>query len=183
MHVLDGYSDEQLFALLQDDDEIAFSIIFSRYSRRLYVEAFSKLQDEDEGNDIVQEVFCWLWDKRRVLSTPKCLKAYLIQVARNKCVDLIRKKTSTRGKKQQYVWLVDTFTTTSPIETKELGRQLAIAIDNITPASRQAFEQSYLHKKSLKEIADQMDINVQSVKNHIHRALKVLRENLKHNLS
>ncbi|SFO26430.1 RNA polymerase sigma-70 factor, ECF subfamily [Chitinophaga sp. YR627] len=183
MHALDGYSDEHLFTLLQDDNEIAFNTIFGRYSRRLYMEAYSKLQDEDEGNDIVQEVFCWLWDKRRVLDTPQCLKAYLIQVVRNKCVDLIRKKTSTRGKKQQYIWLADTYTTTSPIETKELGRQLAIAIDSITPASRLAFEQLYLHKKSLKEIADQMEINVQSVKNHIHRALKVLRENLKHSLS
>ncbi len=183
MHVLSGYSDEHLFTLLQDDNEGAFNIIFSRYRHRLYVEAYSKLQDADEGNDIVQEVFCWLWDKRRGLGTPQCLKAYLIQVARNKCVDLIRKKSSTRGKKQQYIWLADTYTTTSPIETKELGRQLAIAIDSITPASRLAFEQLYLHKKSLKEIADQMEINVQSVKNHIHRALKILRENLKHSLS
>jgi RNA polymerase sigma-70 factor (ECF subfamily) len=183
MHALDGYNDEQLFRLVQDGNEAAFNTIFNRYRRRLYLEAFSRLQDEDEGNDIVQEVFFWLWHKRSSLEVPQCLKAYLVQVARNKCVDLIRKKSSTRDKKQQYTWLADTHTNNSPIENKELGRQLAHAINNITPASRQAFEQLYLHKKSLKEIADQMDINVQSVKNHIHRALKVLRENLKHSLS
>lgn len=182
MH-LDGYNDEHLFKLLQDGSETAFNAIFNRYSKRLYVEAYNRLHDADEGNDIVQEVFFWLWDRRSTLEAPQCLKAYLVQVVRYKCVDLIRKKTSTRDKKQQYTWLADTHTTTSPIENKELGRQLAEAINSITPASRLAFEQLYLHKKSLKEIADQMDINVQSVKNHIHRALKVLRENLKHSLS
>jgi RNA polymerase sigma-70 factor (family 1) len=183
MQALDGYNDEHLFALLQESNEAAFNTIFSRYSKRLYIEAYNRLQDEDEGNDIVQEVFCWLWEKRKSLDTPQCLKAYLVQVVRYKCIDLIRKKSSTRGKKQQYTWLADTYTTTTAIETKELGRQLSAAIDSITPASRQAFEQLYLQKKSLKEIADQMNINVQSVKNHIHRALKVLRENLKHSLS
>lgn len=182
MH-LDGYNDEQLFRLLQDNSEAAFNAIFNRYSKRLYVEAYKRLQDADEGDDIVQEVFSWLWERRKTLEAPQCLKAYLIQVVRNKCVDLIRKQTSTRDKKEQYTWMASTTTTGSPIENKELGRQLATAINNITPASRQAFEQLYLHKKSLKEIASEMDINVQSVKNHIHRALKVLRENLKHSLS
>ncbi len=180
---LDGYNDEHLFKLLQDGSETAFNTIFNRYSKRLYVEAYKRLQDTEEGNDIVQEVFFWLWDRRNVLETPQCLKAYLVQVVRNKCIDLIRKKTSTRSKKQQYIWLADTQTTITPIENKELGRLLAVAINSVTPASRMAFEQLYLHKKSLKEIADEMNINVQSVKNHIHRALKVLRENLKHSLS
>lgn len=182
MH-LEDYNDEHLFSLLQDGSEAAFNAIFKRYSKRLYVEAHNCLHDMDEGNDIVQEVFFWLWHKRNSLEAPQCMKAYLIQVVRNKCVDLIRKKSSTRDRKQQYIWLADTHTTTSPIENKELGRQLAAAINSVTPASRQAFEQLYLHKKSLKEIAGDMDINVQSVKNHIHRALKILRENLKHSLS
>lgn len=183
MLVLEGYNDEQLFLLLQSGAKEAFNVVFNRYRKRLLIEAYTRLHDEDEANDIVQEVFSWLWERKNTMEAPQCLKAYLLRVTRNKCVDQIRRNSSARGKKQQYTWLVDTHTTITTIENKELGRQLEIAINNISPASRLAFEQLYLHKKSLKEIAEQMDINVQSVKNHIHRALKNLRENLKHSLS
>lgn len=183
MFALEGYNDEQLFLLLQSGSKEAFKVIFDRYRKRLLIEAYSRLQDTEESHDIVQEVFSWLWEKKNILESPQCLKAYLLRVVRNKCVDQIRRNSSTRDKKQQYTWLADTHTTTIAIENKELGRQLDMAISSIPPASRLAFEQLYLHKKSLKEIAEQMDINVQSVKNHIHRALKNLRENLKHSLS
>jgi RNA polymerase sigma-70 factor (family 1) len=183
MDVLDGYNDEVLFKMLQNGSEEAFNTLFVRYRRRLYMEAYSRLQDEDEVNDIVQDVFFWLWDRRKAMQAPQCLKAYLVQIARNKCVDVIRKQSTTRDRKQQYTWLAATHTTTTPMETKELGKLLTAAINNVTPASRQAFEQLYLHRKSLKEIASLMDINVQSVKNHIHRALKILRANLRHSLS
>ena len=138
MH-LDGYNDEHLFKLLQNGSETAFNAIFKRYSKRLYVEAYRHLQDAEEGNDIVQEVFFWIWDKRNVLEAPQCLKAYLVQVVRNKCIDLIRKKTSSRDKKQQYISLADTSATTTLVENKELGRLLAAAINSVTPARRMAF--------------------------------------------
>jgi len=183
MEALADYTDEALFELLKQGSEEAFNMLFARYRRRLYMEAYVRLQDEDESNDIVQDVFMWLWNRRTAMGGPQCLKAYLIQIARNKCVDVIRKQTTTRDRKQQYTWLADTHTTTTPMETKELGKLLTAAINNVTPASRLAFEQLYLHRKSLKEIAAHMDINVQSVKNHIHRALKILRANLRHSLS
>jgi RNA polymerase sigma-70 factor (ECF subfamily) len=183
MHVLGSYNDEQLFQLLRTGNDDAFNTIFDRYRKRLFMEAYRKLQDAEDANDIVQDVFLWLWNKRVVLDCPTNLKAYLVQIVRHKCVDVIRKNTSTRKHKQQYIWVADTSTNITPVENKELRQQLTDAIEMITPASRLAFEELYLHHKSLKEIAGQVGINVQSVKNHIHRALKVLRENLKHDLS
>jgi RNA polymerase sigma-70 factor (family 1) len=178
-----NYKDEQLFILLQDGDVDAFSEIFERYRTRLYVEAFRRLQDHDEANDIVQEAFCNVWEKRSSNAPGASLKAFLLTVVRNKCVDLIRKNISQRDKKRHYTLLADHVTTTTTIENAELGKQLNDAMSRVTPASRQAFEQLYINEKSLREIATEMEINVQSVKNHIHRALKVLRENLKHSIS
>ena len=184
MHILSNYNDEQLFELLQTGNGDAFNTIFDRYHKRLFMAAYRKLQDAKEANDIVQDVFLWLWNKKETLNAPTNLKAYLVQVVRNKCVDVIRKNTSTRNYKQQYIWqLTTTSANTTPIENKELGQHLTDAIAMITPASRLAFEELYLHQKSLKEIAGEVGINEQSVKNHIHRALKILRENLKHDLS
>jgi RNA polymerase sigma-70 factor (ECF subfamily) len=183
MQNLSSYNDEQLFLLLQANSEEAFNMIFERYRKRLFLEAYSRLQHEEESNDIVQEVFMWLWNKRATLNIGDCLKPYLVRVVRNKVVDHIRKSNSARNHRQHYTWMADTETTKHPIENKELGQQLEDAINSITPASRLAFEQLYLQDKTLREIAVDMDINVQSVKNHIHRALKILRKNLKHSLS
>lgn len=183
MQHLNSYNDEQLFLLLQGGNEDAFNTLFERYRKRLFLEAFTRLQNEEEANDIVQEVFMWLWKKRSTLDIGNCLKQYLVRVVRNKVVDHIRKSTTVKNHQQQYHWLADTHTTKIPMENKELGQQLSAAINSITPASRLAFEQLYLQDKSLREIAVEMDINVQSVKNHIHRALKMLRKNLKHSLS
>ena len=183
MHVLDSYNDEQLFCLLQTGSEEAFNAIFNRYNKRLLIEAYARLQNEEEAHDIVQDVYMWLWNKKDSLKVPDNLKAYLAQVVRFKCVDLIRKKTYNRAQKAHYTIIAETSTHFTAIETRELGHELNTAIAMVTPASRLAFEQLYVHKKSLKEIADHMNINVQSVKNHIHRALKSLRENLKHSLS
>lgn len=183
MQNLSGYNDEQLFLLLQAGSEEAFNTLFERYRKRLFLEAFTRLQNEEESNDIVQEVFMWLWNKRATLEIGNCLKPYLVRVVRNKVVDYIRKTNTARNHRQHYTWMADTHTENPPIENKELGQQLNDAINNITPASRLAFEQLYLQDKSLREIATEMDINVQSVKNHIHRALKMLRKNLKHSLS
>lgn len=177
-----SYNDEQLFLLMQAGSEEAFNTLFDRYRKRLFLEAFTKLQNEEEANDIVQEVFMWLWNKRATLEIGNCLKPYLVRVVRNKVVDLIRKSTSAKNHRNYYTWAADTHTTNSPYETKELGQQLSAAISSITPASRLAFEQLYIQDKSLREIASEMDINVQSVKNHIQRALKVLRKNLKHSI-
>lgn len=183
MQNLTGYNDEQLFLLLQAGSEEAFNTLFERYRKRLFLEAYTRLQNEEESNDIVQEVFMWLWNKRATLEIGNCLKPYLVRVVRNKVVDFIRKTNTARNHRQHYTWVADTHTENPPIENKELGQQLNEAINNITPASRLAFEQLYLQDKSLREIAVEMDINVQSVKNHIHRALKMLRKNLKHSLS
>lgn len=183
MHSFTGYSDVQLFLLLQAGSEEAFNTLFERYRKRLFLEAFTRLQNEEEANDIVQEVFMWLWNKRATLDIGDCLKPYLVRVVRNKVVDHIRKSNSAKNHRDYCTYASDTYTTDSSFETKELGKQLAEAINSITPASRLAFEQLYLQDKSLREIAVEMDINVQSVKNHIQRALKVLRKNLKHNLS
>ncbi|OMP74849.1 MULTISPECIES: RNA polymerase sigma factor [Chitinophaga] len=183
MQSFESYNDEQLFLLLQAGSNEAFNILFERYRKRLFLEAFTRLQNEEEANDIVQEVFMWLWNKRATLDIGNCLKPYLVRVVRNKVVDHVRKSTTARNHRQNYTWVADTHTNQLPMEAKELGKQLSEAINSITPASRLAFEQLYLQDKSLREIAIEMDINVQSVKNHIHRALKILRKNLKHSLS
>ncbi|SEW03626.1 RNA polymerase sigma factor, sigma-70 family [Chitinophaga sp. YR573] len=114
MLVYEGYSDHDLFFLLQSGNENAFNAIFDRYHKRLFIEAFAILGNEKDARNIMQEAFILLWSKKEKLDISNCLKAYLSKVIRNKSIDLIRKKNRTHHN----LWS----------ENKELAQQINIAV-------------------------------------------------------
>lgn len=160
MLVYEGYSDHDLFFLLQSGNKNAFNTIFDRYHKRLFTEAFAILGNEKEARKIMQEVFILLWNKKEKLDISNCLKAYLSKVTRNKSIDLIRKKNRTHHN----LWMTKTYTSTIPIENKELIQQINIAVGSHN------IWRFFIRK------------NVQSFRNWVHRALKSLRKKLKHGL-
>jgi RNA polymerase sigma-70 factor (ECF subfamily) len=165
---------------LKAGNESAFTEIFNRYRSMLYLEAYYQLKDHQEAQDIVQDVFTWLWLKKDTVPATVALKQYLFKATRNKCIDKHRKVKTIHHFTKEYPYLKETDTNYVPLETKELSHQLANAINAISaPASRRAFQLLYLEDKSHKTIALEMGTNVQTVKNQISRALKVLRGKLK----
>jgi len=177
---MQSHNDEFLLMEMKAGNEAAFTDIFNRYRNALYLEAYYQLKDAQEAQDIVQDIFIWLWTKRTSIPADIALKQYLLRAVRNKCIDKHRKAQTRQHFTKEYPYIKDTDTSRVPLETKELSRQLTHAIDAISaPASRRAFQLLYLEDKSHKTIALEMGTNVQTVKNQISRALKVLRGKLK----
>jgi RNA polymerase sigma-70 factor (family 1) len=173
-------SDDDLFHLFSNGDENAFTALYERYAAFLFNTAIIKLKDKEEAQEIVQNVFISLWSNKK--ADIQDIRAYLFSAVYNQCNNIIRSNSSVRYHQQQYGQLKERYTTEVPIERKELNQELVAAINMITPGSKEAFIKLYLQRKRLKEIALEMDINVQSVKNHIQHALKTLRGYLKKNL-
>jgi len=69
------YHDEQLVRLLTENDETAFSEIYSRYWKPLYISVQNILHNTDPAQDVVQEVFISLWQRRHTVKIEN-LKAY-----------------------------------------------------------------------------------------------------------
>jgi len=173
-------SDECLLALLKAGDEAAFTALFNKYSPVLYLEAFYRLKDHEEAQDIVQHIFAWIWQHKDSIRTDMPLKQYLFRAARNKCIDKHRKSKTVSHFNRDYLYTKETGSSQIPLERKELSQQLNNAINAISaPASRRAFQLLYQEGKSHKTIAIEMGINVQTVKNQVSRALKILRGKLK----
>jgi RNA polymerase sigma-70 factor (ECF subfamily) len=170
---------DDLILLIKKGDELAFAAFCDMYRSYLFLKANKRLQHEAAAKDVVQDIFIWIWEHRREIDVLKGVQAYLNGAVHNKTSELIRRKIARRRREQQYAEEQQQIVQITPIlERKELSLQLKAAILDISPASRRAFVMSYLEDKSLKEIAGEMGINVQSVKNHIHRALKQLRKKL-----
>lgn len=173
-------SDECLLDQLKAGDEAAFTELFNKYSSVLYLEAFYRLKDHQEAQDIVQNIFTWIWQHKSTIRPDISLRQYLFRATRNKCIDKHRKTKTVSQFAREYLYTKENGTNQVPLETKELSQQLTNAINTISaPASRKAFQLLYQEGKSHKTIALEMGINVQTVKNQISRALKILRGKLK----
>lgn len=179
---LDSLDDVQILQAVAGHNEAAFALLYKRYQEKVYATAYFLLRDEDDAHDMLQEVFWTIWEKRSDIDTSRPFQPYVLTITRNKCTNRLKSAKVQLRSKQDYRYVKDTATAPhATLEIAELGAQIRSAIAEISaPAARRAFELSYLENKSQKEIADEMNISLGTVKNQVSRALKVVREKLSH---
>lgn len=173
----DSLSDQKLAELLSDEDRNAFTQIFKRYNRILLIHAYKKLEQQEVAEDIVQEVFSTLWQKRASISVANNLSGYLYTAVKNKALDIIvRKKTEAR-----YVDSLKDFVANAAVLTDHLVREKQMReiiereVAKLPPKMRLVFELSRNQNLSHKEIASQLNLSEQTVTDQIKKALKILR--------
>jgi len=173
-------TDLQLIDLLKKDDENAFSEIYSRYADSLAGFASSKFFDEEDGRDIIHDVFVKLWQERTQLKVDRDLKAYLFKLTRDRIVDKIRKNITRR----EYAAMVDSLaaryeaTIEQKIAAKEIAQSIETSLDELSPRVKEIYLLSREENLSITEIADKLQLSEQTVKNQLSTALKHLRASL-----
>ena len=88
MRVLAAYTDYELLAAIRNDDEKAFSELFKRHWRGVHSMAYSKVRSKEVTEEIVQDLFISLWDKRGSLSINN-LPSYLFTAVKHKALNYI----------------------------------------------------------------------------------------------
>jgi RNA polymerase sigma-70 factor (ECF subfamily) len=174
-------NDADLLIQLKNGNANAFTMLYVKYQLPLFMEAYNKIRHRQEAEDIVQEIFTSLWQRRQVLAINIPLKHYLYRAVHLQFAHKCRHNRVTR-EFATYAWYQYMSGEGIPrqrIENKELGQQIRMAINSISaPACRKVFEMLYLEDKSRKEIATDLNIRPQVVKNQACRALKVIRTHL-----
>lgn len=174
-------TDTDLFNACKEGNNLAYARIFDEYHTLLLMKAYYILRHEQEAEDIVQEVFITLWDKKNTIQINTSLKHYLLNATRNKCINRLKQLQRQQKDHALYRYSKDDSTSFVPIENEELSHILSNAISEVTaPASRKAFELVYLEHKNHKEVANEMNITVGTVKLQVSKALKTLRQKLLH---
>ena len=158
----------------------AFSELYETYSGLLYSFAKSLLKSEIEAEDIVQDTFIKVWVKRMDISPEYSFKSYLFTIAKHQIISDFRRK----------VIQMDIEACTDPSllmfdktpETEVMNQELAQLIDNsvknLNPLQSKVFIMSKLDGMSLEEISRELDIPLQTVKNNLTIAMKILRSQL-----
>ena len=159
----------------QIDNNIKFDDLFRYNYRPLCLYALYYLQDVDMAEDIVQESFTALWEKLQEGAHVLNRKSYLYMMVRNRCLDHLRKKGIPTESLKPY----DTYGIIDDDDAWERSQteaRLWTAIDSLPDKCREVFIMSKRDGLKYEEIADELGLSVNTVRNQISHALKVLKE-------
>ncbi|SRR6266568_338861 len=185
LEISDGALAQQTLA----GDEQAFEILVKRYSTPLFNFIYRFLGDYDQGCDILQQVLLQLHVSLPTLRTDKPLKAWLFQVARNRCLDELRRKHATPFSELELASDEDELSPlaaipdTSPLpeelaERGDLQHFLQEAIKALPPKFRSVVLLRYTAQLSFSEIGQTLKMPEATAKTYFQRAKPLLRASL-----
>lgn len=166
-----------------------FSNIYLAYFPKLVRFAREYVISTEDAENIVQDLFLYLWEHQDLLESLTNLNAFLFTLAKNRCIDFYRHKVFLDSKKESLddlrekemrVKMEALMQFDENIFTeKEIESLLAEAIEHLPAKCRQVFILSRIEGMRYEEIAAQLDISVHTVQNHIVTAIRKLRIELK----
>ncbi len=171
-------TDQELLADIANGDSRAFEILYRRYFSKLYGAAYKRLQDKELTEEIVQELFVSLWERRASLPIEN-IENYLFTSIKYLVIAQFKKDT-----------LFEKYSSTLNLdENDDNFTEQAVAFDELNAAYQDALlsvpekcREVFLLKRSglsQKEISEKLDISEKTVENQMTKALKILREALK----
>ncbi len=172
---------EQLVTTLKAGDINAFEMLFRTYYQPLCNYAYTFVQDRDEAEEIVQATFLNVWEKRNDLAIHTSVKPYLYAMVRNACLNVI-KHEKIKQKHVDFQMAVAERSVESVARTvmaSELESKIYEAMDRLPEQCRLVFKLSRFEELKYAEIAEQLDISIKTVENHMGKALRIMREQLK----
>jgi RNA polymerase sigma-70 factor (ECF subfamily) len=175
------FSDSNLLALLRQGDIVAFEELYERYWSKLYSAGYKRLRNREAAEEIVQDIFTSLWIKRASLVINSSFENYLYSCVKYKVFAAFQKESNRRAYEGYVVHLnkdVDN-STMEAIDWNELKRNVSTEVEKLPEKCRKVYELSRKEFRSNKEIAFSLGISEKTVENHLTRALRTLRINLK----
>lgn len=178
----EGPGENELLTYLSQGDRIAFDEIFNRFADPIHTYIKMRLNGSEEADDVLQEVFIRLWNKRQRIVIHTSFRNYLYTIAQNCISDHHRV-----AKRKRY-----TLTDEMPEHTEEMPRPdeqyqykqvyhlWKNATSKLPGQMRRIYSMKNEEQLSVKEIASELQLSEQTVKNQLHtagqRIVKMLRQ-------
>jgi len=172
-------TEKELLIALKNDDSRAYKQIYMTYYQGLCVYINSYTNNIQTSEDIVQNVLLKVWEERDRIQVHSSIKSYLYKSAYYSFIDFYRKKKTFNKKLEslRYKILNDLLEEEVGLKEKRLIA-LRKAIDNLPSKCKEIFVLSKFDGLKYKEIAETLDISINTVENQIGKALKTLREKM-----
>ena len=177
---MDQDQDLVLFGQVKNGELSSYEIIFKKYFKELYRFAFSYVRDAVIAEEMAQEVFLYIWEKRNQIEIQTTLKTYLYSAVKNKCLNYIKLELP----KQQSMADVSEVMLSAGSqkidegENEKLKKYIQQAVDSLPKKCRKIFILSRNAGLTYEEIAEELNLSKKTVENQMGIALKKLREAL-----
>ena len=163
----------------QEITEPEFENIFKTHFRALHSYAYTIIREESHAEEIVQQVFYKVWEKKQHLNIHQSLKSYLYQSVYNESLNYL-KHLKVKKAHQSYILSRSgkEELSSSKLMVKELEGKIVEALKLLPEQCRTIFQLSRFENLKYREIADQLGLSVKTVENQMGKALRIMRTHL-----
>ncbi len=181
MALYTSHTDEQLAALLQESNEAAFTELYDRYWKRLLIRAKVLLHSHEDAEELVHDIFVRLWKKRDSLTINHSFHTYVAAMLQYGCFDKLaarkRRRTEPQQEQGKLPEMAD-LSTQQWLDFEALRQQLEAAVSRLPEKCQLVFRLSRENGLSDQQIADELDLSINTVRTQMHRALTKLKTSL-----
>jgi RNA polymerase sigma-70 factor (family 1) len=173
-------TENDIFEHIKQGNQRVFEQVFRQHYASLCRYANGILKDEDEAEEIVQNMFVGVWEKRQDIGINQSIKSYLYRSVHNHCLNRI-KHLKIRETHQEYVTFHESGAFEAVTETvykNELEERIVSAVAKLPEQCRIIFSMSRFEELKYNEIAERMGLSVKTIENQIGKALKIMRKEL-----
>lgn len=171
-------SDAELLRAIKEGDAAAFRVLYDRYWERLYLKACQRV-DKDEAKDLVQEIMTTVWRRRNEIFTQGDgdIARYLFTAVKYRVISHYA-YSAAEIKNGVVFEILDGEVAANSLEVKELSKLIESEVNQLPARMQQIFRMSREEDLSITDIARQLSLSEQTVKNQLTEALKRLRASI-----
>jgi RNA polymerase sigma-70 factor, ECF subfamily len=176
--MLRNLSDLEVIEAIREGNKAVFQQVFDSSYGSLCQYAFTILKNMDEAEDIVQSVFIKMWERRDSLDVKHAMKSYLFRAVYNQSINELEHRKVV-VKHQVYDKRNRNDEVQPEVFPEELENNIKVAIEGLPPQCKTVFLMSRYDELPYAQIAEKLNISVNTVENQISKALRILRLELK----
>ena len=171
--------DSDLVIKLHDDDVGAFDALYWKYHQTIYSNILKLTKNSEATQDILQDVFSMLWEKRMDIDNQRSVSGWLFVLSFNQSVNYIRKKLREYSAKDSMMALIDASDKANPKLLEDQYNLLETAISQLSSQKRRVFTLCKLEGKSYEAAAQEMNISKHTVKEYLSLAMASVKSFIK----
>ena len=170
-----------IFKRMVDGDRQAFRFFFEKYYTELCNLVNLYIRNEIIAEEIVQDIYIYLWEKKDLIKIESSVRAYLLKASKNKSLNYIRNEKTRLNIQEKLIDASENSyeMSSSSLDEEHLREIIENAIKSLPEKCRNIYRLANENELSYKEIAAQLEISVKTVENQMGIALKKLRNHLR----
>jgi RNA polymerase sigma-70 factor (ECF subfamily) len=168
-------TDKELIEEIKEGKAQAFNQLYGLYGHKLYIFALSILKSKEDAEEVVQNTYLKIWEKRKSIESDHSFKSFLFTVAYNLTVDLLRKRLKEKKYREKILQIATSnYNVEEAIECGDLLEHIQQIIKELPPCKKEVYRMSRINHLSYCEIAEKLNISVKTVENSINFSLNFI---------